>query len=107
MTIPTRPVLRYHGGKWRIAPWIISNFPAHSFYCEPFCGASSVFLQKSQKRIEVLNDLDHQIVSLFTILRDPRKSSQLRRAIELTPFSREEYKRAWTAGGGQSKKRVN
>lgn len=19
---PTRPALRYHGGKWRIAPWI-------------------------------------------------------------------------------------
>lgn len=22
-----RPVLRYHGGKWLLAPWIISHFP--------------------------------------------------------------------------------
>jgi len=35
--IPTRPVLRYHGGKWRVAPWIISHFPAHRVYAEPSC----------------------------------------------------------------------
>lgn len=37
-TAPTRPVLRYHGGKWRIAPWIIAQFPAHRVYVEPFGG---------------------------------------------------------------------
>lgn len=26
---PTRPILRYHGGKWLLAPWIISHFPQH------------------------------------------------------------------------------
>lgn len=29
---PTRPVLRYHGGKWRLAPWIVSHFPPHTKY---------------------------------------------------------------------------
>lgn len=24
-----RPVLRYHGGKWKLADWIISYFPRH------------------------------------------------------------------------------
>jgi hypothetical protein len=23
----TRPVMLYHGGKWKMAPWIISCFP--------------------------------------------------------------------------------
>ena len=99
MPKPTRPVLRYHGGKWRIAPWIIAHFPPDEVYCEPFAGAASVFLQEPQTRIEVLNDLDTHIVSLFQILRDPRKAARLRRAIELTPFSRKEHRRAWTAGG--------
>lgn len=22
---PTRPVLRWHGGKWKLAPWIIAH----------------------------------------------------------------------------------
>ena len=26
---PSRPVMRWHGGKWRLAPWVISHFPWH------------------------------------------------------------------------------
>jgi len=32
----TRPALRWYGGKWRLAPWIISHLPAHDAYCEPY-----------------------------------------------------------------------
>lgn len=33
-----RPVLRWFGSKWRLAPWIISYFPPHRCYVEPFGG---------------------------------------------------------------------
>jgi hypothetical protein len=43
-----RPALRYHGSKWRIAPWIIQHFPAHECYCEAFGGGAAVLLHNVQ-----------------------------------------------------------
>lgn len=86
---PTRPIVRYHGGKWILAPWIISYFPSHRIYVEPFGGGGSVLLRKPRSRAEVYNDLDGEIVNLFRVARD--KGEDLRRALELTPFARDEF----------------
>ncbi len=86
---PRRPLLRYHGGKCRIAPWVISHFPSHVTYVEPFAGAASVLLHKPRSRGEVLNDLDDEVYNLFCVLRT--RGPQLARQLELTPFSRAEY----------------
>ena len=86
----TRPALRYRGGKWRIAPWIISHFPPHECYVEPFMGACSVLLQKASSDFEVVNDLDGDIVAFFRVLRD--RPEELQRSIALTPYSRQEYR---------------
>nr|DAL74635.1 MAG TPA: Site-specific DNA methylase [Caudoviricetes sp.] len=29
-------ILKYPGGKWRIADWIFSFFPEHKVYVEPY-----------------------------------------------------------------------
>lgn len=86
---PRRPVLRYHGGKWRLAPWICAHFPAHRLYVEPFGGAASVLLRKPRSYGEIYNDLDGEIVNVFRVLRD--NGHALRAALELTPFAREEF----------------
>jgi len=88
---PARPVLRYHGGKFRLAPWILSFFPRHTVYVEPFGGGGSVLLAKQPTATEVYNDLDSRVVGLFRVLRDPSKAGELARRLELTPFAREEY----------------
>jgi DNA adenine methylase len=92
---PSRPVLRYHGGKWRIGPWIISHFPKHRVYVEPFMGAASILLRKERVYCEVINDLDGRVVSLFKILRDPDQAEELRRRLELTPYARDEFDLAY------------
>lgn len=92
------PALRYHGGKFRLAPWILKHFPAHTRYVEPFGGAASVLIQKPRCYAEVYNDLDGDIVNLFRVLRDARQSVQLVELLELTPYHRDEFEAAW--GGG-------
>jgi len=87
-----RPVLRYHGGKWNLAPWIISHFPKHRIYVEPFGGAMSVLLRKQPSEQEIYNDLDMEIVNLFRVLQDQKAFEELRHKITYTPFSREEFK---------------
>lgn len=93
---PTRPLLRWHGGKWRLAPWVISHFPAHRTYVEPFGGAASVLLRKERSYAEIYNDLDDDIVNLFRVLRAGR-GDELISALRLTPFASTEFFEAYEA----------
>jgi DNA adenine methylase len=88
----TSPPVRYTGGKWNLAPWIISQFPSHICYVEPFCGGASILFRKNPSHVEVINDMNQEILNFFDVLRD--RADELIRAIELTPYSRAEHKRA-------------
>lgn len=94
MNEPTRPVLRWHGGKWMLAPWIISHFPPHRIYVEPFGGAASVLIRKPRSYAEVYNDLDDDVVNLFQVLRSQR-ARELVEVLRLTPFARTEFDLAY------------
>lgn len=86
------PPLRYIGGKWQLAEWIIRAFPPHRVYVEPYCGGAAVFFRKYRSGLEVLNDLDGDIVNFFHILRT--RTDEIVKVIELTPYSRAEYQLA-------------
>lgn len=92
---PERPIVRYHGGKWLLGEWIISNFPEHRIYVEAFGGGGSVLLQKPRSHAEVYNDLDGAIVNIFRVLRDPDTAAKLREAVRLTPYARADFVEAY------------
>lgn len=92
-----RPIVRYHGGKWMLAPWIIGHFPSHRVYVEPFGGGASVLLRKPRSYAEIYNDLDGEIVNVFRVARD--RGEELTRALELTPFARVEFKASYQTSG--------
>lgn len=87
--MPTRPICRYHGGKWKLADWIISYFPEHRIYVEPYGGAASVLMKKQRCYSEVYNDLAGEMVNLFKVARD--QGDKLISLVTLTPFSRDEF----------------
>lgn len=89
MNAQHRPILRWHGGKWLLAPWILSHIPPHRVYVEAFGGAASVLLRKPRSYAEIYNDLDKEVVNLFRVARE--NGDVLLRLLELTPFSRDEF----------------
>lgn len=91
MNAPSRPILRYHGGKWKLAPWIINHFPPHHIYTEPFGGAASVLMRKPRSYAEIYNDRWGIVVNVFRVMRDPSMAKELARRLYLTPFSRDEF----------------
>ena len=62
-------------------------------YLEPFAGSGAVFFNKQPGGVETINDLDGDVVNLFRVLRE--RPEDLRRVLELTPYSREEYNLAF------------
>lgn len=94
MTV-TAPAIRYHGGKFRLAPWVMDFFPDHRIYVEPFGGAAGVLIQKPRAYSEVYNDLDGDLVNFFRVVQNAGLRQQLIEALVMTPYAREEFELAW------------
>lgn len=81
--------LAYIGGKRRLAKRLISLFPTHTTYVEPFCGGAQVFFHKPPSRVEVLNDLDGEVLNFLRICRE--HPEELIRVLSLLVPSRALY----------------
>lgn len=99
MRDPARPVMRYHGGKFLLAPWIVGHFPAHKIYVETHGGAASVLMYKPRARSEYYNETNKEVTNLFRVLRDPAQSARLAELCWLTPFSRLEHEASYELSG--------
>ena len=95
-TIPKRKskllAFRWYGGKYSHLDWLLPLLPKAHHFCEPFAGSASVLLNRDPSPVETLNDIDGEVTNFFKVLRD--KPGELIRRLYLTPFSREEYKKA-------------
>ncbi|MCO7124730.1 DNA adenine methylase [Sporolactobacillus shoreicorticis] len=87
MSIPR--ILHYPGSKWSMASWIISFFPDHETYLEPFFNSGVVLFTKQRSQLETVNDIDGETVNLFRVIRE--RPDELAHAIRFTPHARQEY----------------
>lgn len=84
-------LIPYFGGKSRLAKTIISKFPEHQCYVEVFAGAANVFFAKPATGVEVINDLDRDLVTLYrTVKHHPE---ELHRQFKYVLVSRDEFNR--------------
>ncbi|WP_342355199.1 DNA adenine methylase [Paenibacillus polymyxa] len=88
-SLNVRSPLIWFGGKSKYANHLISCFPKHRIYVEPFGGAAHVLTQKPRSQHEVYNDIDGEVVNFLRV--NQSVPEQLQAACENIPYSRQVY----------------
>lgn len=84
--------LKYHGGKYYMAPQIVALMPPHVHYVEPYAGGLAVMLAKDCVGVsEVVNDIDGDLMNFWNVLKEATASVAMRTRLEFTAFSETEW----------------
>ena len=63
--------IRWIGGKRLLAKKIATLIPPdHTCYMEPFFGSGSVLFAKPRSRVEIANDIDGDLITLFKVVKE-------------------------------------
>lgn len=68
MPLIKSPLSGWIGGKWQLSKQIVAQISEHECYVEPFAGAAWVLFRKEPSTVEVLNDINRDIVTLYRVL---------------------------------------
>lgn len=99
--------LKWHGGKYYLAPRIVALMPPHTHYVEPFAGGLSVLLAKNPEGVsEVVNDLDGELTNFWRVLQCDESYDHLKRVLEAVPFSEVEWQDSGRLTGGEPVERA-
>lgn len=61
--------ISYYGGKQQMLRHILPKIPDHKIYVEPFFGGGAVFFAKSPSAAEVVNDINHRLITFYKVLK--------------------------------------
>jgi len=83
----------YMGGKSNLLKPLLSILPEHVVYVEVFGGAGNLLLNKKPVLSEIINDVDDDIVNLFTVVSRDNTFEQFNKIIQSLPYSRTVYQK--------------
>lgn len=86
--------IRYIGSKNRLAQTIISLLPVHSCYVEVCGGSGAVLFTKPYSEVEVYNDINNHLVTMFQVIRNQPDEFLYR--LQWVMYSRKEWMDALT-----------
>jgi len=97
-------IIKYFGGKGTMYNKIIEHFPeqgSYNTYIEPFAGSFSIGLKKPDCPIEIYNDKEQNVYSLYKVLADKNLFEEFKLLADLHPYSedfRKEFKEKLKGG---------
>jgi DNA adenine methylase len=108
MSIVRNVPLKWHGGKFYLAPKIVALMVPHLHYVEPYAGGLAVLLARdpADRHLwnatdgshygfsEVVNDIDGQLTTFWKVLRDEATFEKFKRIVEAIPLARSEWEEA-------------
>jgi DNA adenine methylase len=92
--------LSYMGGKSLLAKKIIPMIPPHTCYCEVFAGAAWILFRKEESRIEIINDINSDLVTLYRVVK--HHLDEFIRYLRWILIAREEFERFKRSPPGRS-----
>lgn len=90
----TPPLSGWLGGKSQLSKVIIPKIPEHTCYVEPFAGAAWVFWKKEESKVEVLNDINKELITLYRVIQNHLE--EFIRYFKWSLISRDEFYRLKT-----------
>jgi len=89
----TKSCLKYHGGKSQLAKkHVIYEPSSYSIFGDGFVGSASYLCVKDRIGVsEYANDLYGEITNFYRVLQDDRLYLKLKKRLENTPFSQNEF----------------
>ncbi|MEQ1667204.1 MAG: DNA adenine methylase [Sulfuriferula sp.] len=88
VTIRKSP-LAWVGGKSKLTGTIIPLIPPHKCYVEAFAGAAWVLFRKPESKVEVINDINSDLVTLYRVIQNHLE--EFIRYFKWSLISREEF----------------
>lgn len=71
LLLMSTPIIPWMGGKRRLADRLIPLFPPHECYVEVFAGGAALyFLRPQPAPVEVLNDINGDLVTLYRVVQN-------------------------------------
>lgn len=90
--------LAWLGGKSMLADQIVALAPPHTCYCEVFAGAAWVLFRKPESKVEVINDMNLDLVTLYRVVK--HHLEELIRQFRWVLYHRDEFDRLFKVDPG-------
>ncbi|MDO9151703.1 MAG: DNA adenine methylase [Methylotenera sp.] len=91
MATQRKSPLAWVGGKSKLTSTIIPLIPKHTCYVEVFAGAAWVLFRKEQSKVEVINDINGDLITLYRVIQNHLE--EFVRYYKWSLVSREEFQR--------------
>jgi len=79
------------GGKSLLTKEILPFIPKHHCYVEVFCGAAWMFFRKAPSKVEILNDVNSELTTLYRVVQN--HVTEFMRQFEYMLVARDEFDR--------------